>query len=68
MFTAVPDDVEQALSRKLDLHIDILGFRKHSDRRCGGVDTTTAFGRGHALDSMHAAFELQLGKHADAAD
>ena len=52
----------------LDLDIDLLGLGQHRNGRGGGVDTPAAFGRGHALDAVNAAFELQPTKHAVAGD
>ena len=50
----------------VDMDVDILGFGQHRDGRRRGVDAPAAFGHGHALDAVDAAFELQFGEHARA--
>src|SRR5262249_42768366 len=47
-----------------DFDVDVFGFGKHGDGHSGGVDAALLFGRGHALDTMHSAFVLELGKYA----
>jgi hypothetical protein len=48
----------------VDLDVDLLRLGQHRDRRRRGVDPAARLGRGHALDAVDAAFELQLREHA----
>ena len=52
----------------VDLDVDVLGFGQHRNRRRRSVDSAAALGHRHALDTVHAAFELELGEHARAVD
>ncbi len=47
----------------VDLDIHVFGLGQHRHGGCRGMDTPTAFCRGHALDPVHAALELQPGKN-----
>src|SRR5258705_4704873 len=62
---AVYVDLEIAL---WDLDVDLLGLRKHRDRRGRRMDAPLRLGRGHALHAVHARFELQLAVRALARD
>ena len=42
-----------------DFHVHFLGFRQHGDGRGAGVDAALRLGRGHALDTMHAALVFE---------
>ena len=43
----------------VDLHVHFLGLRQHGDGGGAGVDAALRLGRGHALDTMHAALVLE---------
>ena len=60
--------VDAQVGRFVDLDIHILRLRQHSNRRGGGVDAPTAFGGGHTLDAVDAAFELHPREHTGAGD
>ena len=53
---------------RLDLDLDVVGFRQHRDRDGGRVDAALLFRRRHALDAMDAALVLELAVHFVAAD
>src|SRR5215468_3709855 len=60
--TACPHGVDaQVLGA--DVEIDVLHFRKHSHRRCRGMNAPARFRGGHALHAMHARFVLEARKH-----
>jgi hypothetical protein len=44
---------------RLDFHVHFLCFRQHGDGGGAGVDAALRFGRGHALDPMHAALVFE---------
>src|SRR5262245_47992938 len=48
----------------LDRHVDLFGLREHGHRHRGGVDATLRLGRGHALYTVDAAFELEAAEGA----
>ena len=45
--------------RRIDLDIDILGLRHHSNRRSGGVDTSAGLSYRHTLYTVHAGLILE---------
>ena len=53
---------------RLDLDIDLGRLRQYRDGRCAGVNAAAAFGHGHALHTVDAAFIFQLGENAIALD
>ncbi len=53
---------------RLDHEVDFLGLGQHGHRGRGGVDAALRFGRGHALDTMDAAFVAQFLVHVGAVD
>src|SRR5690606_41687757 len=62
---AIDVDLEVAVG---NLRVHFLRFGKNRDGRGGGMDAPAAFGDGHALDAVDAAFELQLGEDPGAGD
>ena len=45
------------------LQVDLFRFRQHCDGGGGRVDSTLAFGNGHALNAMHAGFPAHRPEH-----
>ena len=46
----------------VDLDVDLLGLGQHGDGRGRGVDAALRLGRRHALDAVHARFELRAAR------
>ena len=44
---------------RIDIHLDILDFRKDDDRCRRSVHSSLGFRLGHSLNPVHAALELQ---------
>ena len=44
---------------RLDFHVHLLRFGQHGDGAGAGMNAALRFGRGHALDAMHAAFVFE---------
>ena len=42
-----------------DLHVELVGLGEHGHSRRRGVHSALAFGGGHALNAVHAAFKLE---------
>ena len=48
----------------IDRDVDLLGLRQHGHRRGRGVDSAGCLGSRHALHTVHAGFEFELGEGA----